>query len=58
MKCLNKQVELGNVLVDMYAKCGELEKVLEVFDELCVHDIVSMECFDRWICSPRERKQS
>ena len=28
MKCLNKHVELGNVLVDMYAKCGELEKTV------------------------------
>ena len=45
MKCLNKHVELSNVLVDMYAKCGELEKWQEVFDELCVCDIVSMEMF-------------
>ena len=27
MKCLNKHVELDNALVDMYAKCGKLEKV-------------------------------
>ncbi|KAI5064473.1 hypothetical protein GOP47_0021143 [Adiantum capillus-veneris] len=32
---------LGNALMDMYAKCGEVTKAQEVFDELPVWDIVS-----------------
>ena len=38
---LEKSVVLGNALVDMYAKCGALRKAQEVFDKLCIRDVVS-----------------
>ena len=37
----HKSVVLASALVDMYAKCGALERAQEVFDELPVHDLVS-----------------
>ncbi|KAI5081354.1 hypothetical protein GOP47_0004537, partial [Adiantum capillus-veneris] len=38
---LEKDVVLGNALVDMYAKCGVLQKAQKVLDELPVRDVVS-----------------
>eukprot|EP00250_Pteridium_aquilinum_P019585 c24490_g17_i1 orf=1-861(-) len=38
---LQKNVFVGNALVNMYAKCGVLEKAQEVFDQLVVRDVVS-----------------
>ena len=38
---LKKDVVLGNVLVDMYCKCGRLEKAHEVLKELPMRDVVS-----------------
>ena len=38
---LERNVVLSNALVDMYGKCGMLEKAQEVFDEIPIHDIVS-----------------
>ena len=38
---LENNVLVGNALIDMYAKCGNLMKAQEVFDDLPVHDIVS-----------------
>jgi pentatricopeptide repeat protein len=38
---LEKDSALSNALVDMYAKCGELEKAQEVFEELLLRDIAS-----------------
>ena len=38
---VDKDTVLGNALVDMYAKCGEVEKAQAVFDELQVKDVVS-----------------
>ena len=38
---LAKEVALSNTLVDMYAKCGVMEKALEVFDDIPVPDVVS-----------------
>ncbi|KAI5083561.1 hypothetical protein GOP47_0003304 [Adiantum capillus-veneris] len=38
---LEHNVMLGNALVDMYAKCGALEKAREVLEELPVRDMVS-----------------
>ena len=38
---LEKDVSLGNALVDMYAKCGELGRAQSVFDELLLRNIVS-----------------
>eukprot|EP00250_Pteridium_aquilinum_P000158 c10176_g1_i1 orf=1-411(-) len=32
---------IGNILVDMYAKCNSLAEAQEVFDELPVRDVVS-----------------
>ena len=32
---------LGYTLIDMYAKCGELEKAREVFEQLPLRDVVS-----------------
>jgi pentatricopeptide repeat protein len=37
----NLNVNLGNALLDMYVKCGEVKKAQTVFDELDVHDVVS-----------------
>ena len=38
---LRKDLTLGNALVDMYAKCGALEKAKEVFDRLPCPNVVS-----------------
>ncbi|KAI5072958.1 hypothetical protein GOP47_0013064 [Adiantum capillus-veneris] len=38
---LEKDLNVGNALIDMYAKCGLLEKAREVFDNLQVRDVVS-----------------
>ncbi|KAI5083629.1 hypothetical protein GOP47_0003372 [Adiantum capillus-veneris] len=38
---LRKFVVLGNALVDMYAKCGLIQKAQRVLEELCVRDVVS-----------------
>ena len=38
---LQKDIVLGNALVDMYAKCGLLAKAQEIFDNLKSKDIVS-----------------
>jgi pentatricopeptide repeat protein len=41
IESLKTHIDLGNALVDMYAKCGQLEKAQEVFNELLVRDVVS-----------------
>ena len=38
---LKTSQNVGNAVVDMYAKCGSLEKAKEVFDRLPIRDIVS-----------------
>ena len=38
---LGKDAILGTALVDMYAKCGALDKAQEVFSQLQVQDVVS-----------------
>jgi pentatricopeptide repeat protein len=38
---LDKDIVLGNALVDMYAKCGFLLKAQEVLEEIHVQDVVS-----------------
>lgn len=38
---LEKDVHVGTALVDMYAKCGLLEKAQEVFDKLSRRDVIS-----------------
>ena len=38
---LRKDVVLGTALVDMYARCGELVRAREVFNELLFRDVVS-----------------
>ncbi|KAI5061774.1 hypothetical protein GOP47_0024279 [Adiantum capillus-veneris] len=38
---LEKDIVLGNALVDMYAKCGVLQKAQKVLDELPVRNVVS-----------------
>ena len=38
---LEKDVVLGNALVDMYAKCGALDKAREVFEKLPVRNVVT-----------------
>ena len=38
---LGKNPVLGTALIDMYAKCGSLEKAREVFNELSVHNVIS-----------------
>ena len=41
MGLIEKDIVLGNALVDMYAKCGVLGKAQEVIDQLPIRDIVS-----------------
>ncbi|KAH7423008.1 hypothetical protein KP509_12G035100 [Ceratopteris richardii] len=38
---LDTHIVLAGALVDMYVRCGEFEKAIEVFDKLPVHDVVS-----------------
>ncbi|KAH7428636.1 hypothetical protein KP509_09G009700 [Ceratopteris richardii] len=38
---LEEDIVVANALVDMYVRCGEFEKAIEVFDKLPVHDVVS-----------------
>jgi pentatricopeptide repeat protein len=38
---LHKDVTVGNALVDMYSKCGSLEKAHAVFEQLPVKDVVT-----------------
>ena len=38
---LGKSTILGTSLMDMYAKCGDLRKAQEVFNEVPIHDVVS-----------------
>ena len=38
---LEKDIVLGTALVDMYAKCGMLEKAQGVFDKLPAHNVVT-----------------
>lgn len=38
---LDTDARIGNVLVDMYAKCGEIAHAREVFDCLCEQGVVS-----------------
>ena len=38
---LGQNIELGNALVDMYAKCGSLKTAREVFDNLPVRNVAS-----------------
>jgi pentatricopeptide repeat protein len=38
---LPDDVHLGSILVNMYAKCGDVRKAQEVFDELPARDVVS-----------------
>ena len=38
---LEKDVVLGNALIDMYSKCGVPEKAQEVFNQLLVRNVVS-----------------
>ena len=38
---LDKDLVLGNTLIDMYVKCGSLSKAREVFDKLLIRNVVS-----------------
>ena len=38
---LQKNIVLGTALLDMYSKCGKLDKAREVFEQLPVRDVVS-----------------
>ena len=38
---LEKNVILGTVLVDMYAKCGMLKTAHQVLHQICIRDVVS-----------------
>ncbi|KAH7292140.1 hypothetical protein KP509_29G053300 [Ceratopteris richardii] len=37
--CLEETAVIGNGLVEMYTRCGALQKAQKVFDELPVHDV-------------------
>ena len=36
VRLLEDNIELGDALVDMYAKCGQLEKTLKTFNDLSI----------------------
>ncbi|KAH7298412.1 hypothetical protein KP509_25G042100 [Ceratopteris richardii] len=38
---LESDIVFGNALVDMYAKCGDIQEALKVFNGLCSRDLVS-----------------
>ncbi|KAI5073908.1 hypothetical protein GOP47_0011921 [Adiantum capillus-veneris] len=38
---LDRDITIGNTLVDMYAKCGLLSKAQAVFDKLCSWDVIA-----------------
>ena len=38
---VDQRVSTKNSLVDMYAKCGEIAKAQEVFDEILTRDVIS-----------------
>ena len=38
---LQQNVELGNALVDMYCKCGVLQKAQEVFEQMLIKNLVT-----------------
>ncbi|KAI5058915.1 hypothetical protein GOP47_0027085 [Adiantum capillus-veneris] len=38
---MEKSLMISNSVIDMYAKCGLLEKAQEVFDKLAIRDVVS-----------------
>ena len=40
-RLLEDNIELGNVLVDMYAICGKLEKAPKPINDISVRDVVS-----------------
>ena len=42
---VEKHLVLGTVLVDMYAKCGSIEKAEEVFHDLPVWDVIAWNAF-------------
>lgn len=37
-------IGVGNSIVSMYSKCGNMEQAIKVFDSMCEHDIVSWNC--------------
>ncbi|XP_002532904.2 pentatricopeptide repeat-containing protein At3g29230 [Ricinus communis] len=41
IKC---SVNVSNALVDMYAKCGRVDKALSIFNEMSMRDLVSWNC--------------
>ncbi|KAH7437149.1 hypothetical protein KP509_05G058700 [Ceratopteris richardii] len=53
-KFFQKSHSASSTLVDMYAKCGFLEKAREVFDELLMHNTVS---WNALICGYSEHDQ-
>ncbi|XP_057854000.1 pentatricopeptide repeat-containing protein At2g13600 [Cryptomeria japonica] len=38
---LSRNVLIGNALIDMYAKCGNIQKARELFDKMSQHDVAS-----------------
>ena len=40
-RLLDANVLVGNALLDMYAKCGDLTKARQIFRGLCIRDVVS-----------------
>lgn len=37
-------IGVGNAIVSMYSKCGDMERAVKVFDSMSEHDIVSWNC--------------
>jgi pentatricopeptide repeat protein len=35
---------VANSLIDMYAKCGNIEDAWKIFDKMLMHDVVLLTC--------------
>ncbi|KAH7297887.1 hypothetical protein KP509_25G017200 [Ceratopteris richardii] len=49
---------LGNALLDMYAKCGSLQKAQQVFDELPAQDVVSWNALIAGYCQHEHTQEA
>ncbi|KAH7404961.1 hypothetical protein KP509_15G051100 [Ceratopteris richardii] len=55
---LETDLAVGTSLVDMYARCGLLEKAQEVFDALPVHDLVSWNALIGGYCEQKHSEEA
>ncbi|KAH7307687.1 hypothetical protein KP509_22G072200 [Ceratopteris richardii] len=49
---------LGSALVDMYAKCGELKRARQIFNDLAAHDVISWTALIVGYCQHGQAKEA